>query len=725
MASPNLLIGSGETLTSSIPREGGGGSSKAYPYSIEQTRARLAPQLEATLTALRSVPAKAMPRGEAVALVTIHPTFLSKWQMPGDVFEVAGLRSLGSRATSSIPEHDARARIKAGPQLAAQLYVSGTEHGYKKFLSLLLSEETRGGLQLEFRRIEGIRLQVPLDRVLRIPTDISRLPVELVVHGEGDDEVLMSALSAYASECDAHIQTEKRFSVPGLVFIPGTANGTRINELAQFSALRAVRRLPVLRLNRPVMRKRASVDGPELPTDTAISEETRVVVFDGGLGIDDLSRWATETVPVELTKSHADYLTHGTEVTSALLFGAIDVAATHLPRPYFTIEHHRVVGSTDEHDVDLYDCMQRIDKVLARGDIAFANLSLGPRLSIDDDHPHAWTCMLDGHLAKGDCLATVAVGNDGELPDELGRIQPPADAVNALSVGAATSNDFMWDRASYSCRGPGRSPGRVKPDGVYFGGSAAEELFVLSPYSQGLCSVRGTSYAAPLTLRVAAGAAAIAETKLTATALRALMIHRAEAATGHKKDHVGWGRFPSTVDELLTCADNEATVLYQGFLQAGIPLRARLPIPAVPMGTNLSIKATFCFASQVDPADSINYTRHGLTIVFRPQGEGTTGDFFSGSTHSSEAELRADAHKWETVLHQARSWRAESLLDACFDIQHGARARGRKVNNKTVPSLPYVLIVTLASDSAQPVYNNVLQRYQTLQPIRLRARIET
>ena len=40
----------------------------------------------------------------------------------------------------------------------------------------------------------------------------------------------------------------------------------------------------------------------------------------------------------------------------------------------------------------------------------------------------------------GDKLFVVAVGNDGELPDELGRIQSPADGVNCLGVGAYTKN---------------------------------------------------------------------------------------------------------------------------------------------------------------------------------------------------------------------------------------------------------------------------------------------
>jgi hypothetical protein len=237
--------------------------------------------------------------------------------------------------------------------------------------------------------------------------------------------------------------------------------------------------------------------------------------------------------------------------------------------------------------------------------------------------------------------------------------------------------------------------------------------------------VQGTSFAAPLALRVAAGAAAVAETKLSATALRALMIHKSDPPAGHDVVDVGWGRFPATVEELLHTEDHSATVLYQGDLSAQYLLRAKIPVPTVPLGTHLSITATFCFATTVDPADTLNYTRHGLTIVFRPRGEGSTESFFSSHSYGSEDDLRRDAHKWETVLHKNRSWRAEELVDACFDIQHGARLNGKGVSLKNIPKLPYVLVVTITSNTRQPVYQSVLQRYKTLVPIRVRTRLRT
>jgi hypothetical protein len=724
MAGRNLLIGFGETLTSQVQREPGGNSKKNYAYTIDVARRRLEPQLRRAISALAALPEDARPRGQGVALITIHPDFLSKYQLPAAVFAQAGLTALGSRAVTITPEKETKARSQPTARLAAQLYIAGTPSSFQQLLAMLLSPDTKKGVQEEFCRIESVKAQTSDDRLLEVGGEDDEVPIELVMHGNSDDAELLHAVQKYAAKFGAEISVQKHFAVPGLVFLPGRAPRKALRQVAEFSPLRALRRMPALRLNRPVPRQRLNKPAPALPKRGALNDAIRVAVFDGGMGVADFSPWATEHVPHALAVSHADYMTHGTEVTSALLFGRVPENCEELPQPYFSVDHFRILGAADEKDIDLYDCMNRIDAVLSEGRFPFANLSLGPRMNIDDDHPHAWTCMLDKHLASGTCLAAVAVGNDGELPNELGRVQPPADAVNALAVGAASSEEFMWDRAAYSCRGPGRSPGLVKPDGLSFGGCASTQLELYSPYAGGLSGVQGTSFAAPLALRVAAAAAAVSETGLSATALRALMIHRCERHTMHETTSVGWGRFPSTVEALLECADNEATVLYQGFLPAGKPLRAKLPLPTVPMGTQVNIKATFCFASPVDPADSLNYTRHGLTIIFRPRGEGSTHPFFSSGPYSEEGELRQDAHKWETVLHRSKGMRAEELLDACFDIQHGAREHGRKVNNRSVPPLPYVLVVTITTDSAQQVYTNVLQRYRTLAPIRLRSRID-
>lgn len=725
MAGPNLLIGNGQVLAGAVAREVSGGSKTTFPYNIEQARERLRDDLTRIANAIDELPEEAKPRAEGTGIVTVHPAFLAKTRMPSAVFRRAGLRMVGSRGTHVVPARDHRAMAPPGPQFTAELYLSGTSASFRELAQMLSSENTGKGVQNEFCKLEAVRPLLASERLLHLEGDDSKVQLEVVLHGDATDEVMLQQFVRHAERLGASIGLNKLLGVQGLVFMPAIAQRERLKEFAEFTALRAVRRLPHLRLHRPTVRSQQGGPAPTLSNEDCLNPSIKVVVFDGGLGVKDLERWATEHVPSVLDKTAAEYLLHGVDVTSALLFGPADRTDGKLPRPYFNVEHHRVLGSANESDVDLYDCMHRVKAILAQGDVDFANLSLGPRLCIDDDQPHAWTVMLDEQLAKGRTLATVAVGNDGDLAGGAGRIQPPADAVNALSVGAADSRElFMWGRASYSCYGPGRSPGLVKPDGLAFGGTKSSPLVLWNPLAGGLTSVQGTSFAAPLVLRVAAAAQAVSETHLSATALRALMIHRADRFGGHDAREVGWGRFPDTPEELLTCGDHQVSVLYQGTIDAGGRMRIGVPVPPVPLGVGLVVSATFCFTSPIDAADPINYTRHGLTVTFRPRGAGSSAPFFSSGGYTTESDLRRDAHKWETVLHKTVNFEAHELLDACFDVDHGARDHGLAMANSVATGLPYVLVVTVSTQKGEPIYNAVMQKYRMLAPIQIRSQIQ-
>ena len=66
---------------------------------------------------------------------------------------------------------------------------------------------------------------------------------------------------------------------------------------------------------------------------------------------------------------------------------------------------------------------------------------------------------------------------------------------------------------------------------------------------------------------------------------------------------------------------------------------------------------------------------------------------------------------------------SSDLLDSCFDVLHGAREDGLPVKNDEAPSLPYVLIVTVASEMGQPIYQSIMNKYKMLIPIELRGQV--
>src|SRR5262249_46700564 len=149
-----------------------------------------------------------------------------------------------------------------------------------------------------------------------------------------------------------------------------------------------------------------------------------------------------------------------------------------------------------------------------------------------------------------------------------------------------------WRRADYSCMGPGRSPGLVKPDGLAFGGSTSEPFMVLSGTAPGTAEgLNGTSFAAPFVLRSATSINAQVGQVIGPLAIRGLLIHRAEQGS-HPQTEVGWGRFETDPLRLITCDDCEALVVFQGNLPITDHLRVPVPLPKEPLKGKVTISAT-------------------------------------------------------------------------------------------------------------------------------------
>jgi len=394
------------------------------------------------------------------------------------------------------------------------------------------------------------------------------------------------------------------------------------------------------------------------------------------------------------------------------------------------VDHYRVLDETSGRDEDLYDVLRRIREVLQAREHQFVNLSVGPEIPIEDDDVHAWTAVLDEHLSSGDVLATVAVGNGGERDETLGfnRVQVPADCVNALSVGAADTSTDGWRRASYSSVGPGRSPGVVKPDVLAFGGSHREPFWVIDPTQRMRTThVAGTSFAAPTALRMALGIRAHFGGLLSPLAIKALLVHCADESDGVPRREVGWGRLSQRLDDLVVCPEGMARVVYQGEMTPGQYLRARIPVPEEPIKGNVIIRATFCYATHIDPDHPGNYTRSGLDVVFRPHDEkfdessensmnAVSDSFFQLKDFSNERELRRDAHKWETTLHREKTKRGTSLSNPVFDIHYNAREGGGPTRSRD--RIRYALVITLTAKHMKDLYNRLMQRYPTqLRPL--------
>ncbi len=741
---PRFLIGSGERLTQDEKFISGPKPPKTPAYSISEAASRLAPRLSRTLQSMAALPDMARPRGEAVALITLHPEFLAKTQFPAALLAGVGLRAIGSRARKITPEKWTPKHKHANLEPETiELYVAGTPQSFNQWSEGLAS----GGGYLrgaeDLPRIEDIRPLESLDSLgrVRLPSDKGEsLLLEASIHLPDDQgAAVMNAFKNYAATLGVQIIQDLSLAVPGLAFAPVRVPRQAVTQLSQFAFLRSLR--PVVKLRAlPSPRMTRSIGAPFLPPNQPpLNSSIRVAILDGGIpddhGIAHLHHYPTPGV----VQSHPGFVEHGLAVTGAFLWGSMHAS---IGTTYASVDHFRVLDLNDDQqaqnsDLHAYRILRRVRDVIETGSHDIFNLSLGPNLAVDDDEVHPWTSTLDDLAADGLRLIIAAAGNNGAMPDPLCRIQVPGDGVNCLCVGAADSPEHGWSRASYSAKGPGRRPGVTKPDIMAFGGSETMPFRVVRRRGAGhtLDSDMGTSFAAPLVTRAAAALRSLFSANLNALTLKCLLIHSADQA-GHANADVGWGRIASEA-ELPLCPDNTARVIYQGDLPPKQLLRARIPIPPGLTG-RIEVTATICYATEVRASDPLNYTNSGVEVVYRPNAQkhnvnketekpstyAKPDTFFTQGEYATEEERRTRHRKWETVLHATKRVEAGKLNDPVLDLHFIPRVGAR--DHAKPERIRYAMVISVHAPKCADIYERVLTAFpqlQALTPVQIQATV--
>ena len=533
----NLLIGYGERLASDMAAPLGG-APKKHPYTFTEAKRRLAPRLKETAMVLDELPDEVCPRDQAVALVTLHPTYIAKSYYPDELLHTYGLETIGSRAREVTPKKWTKKKAPE-PAITSELFVAGSRRHFRDLAAGIdrLNEAASGADDLI--KIEDFRAQPAEEKLKPFRSKEEEPLLEVVLHAQPvrRDAFILEGFEAYLYTFGVRLDLDKRrFFAEGLCFLPLRVPRDVAAEVVKYSFLRLAREMPHLRQFRPVARATPGFApfACHLPKAGPVDGDLRVAVFDGGVKADaKLDPWVSRKKTKNIGAAVPEFQNHGTAVTSALLFGPLQDGVT-AERPYAKVDHYRVLDADTMKDdqQELYTVLERIQDVLeSRPKYDFVNLSLGPDLPIEDNDVHAWTAVLDQLFADGQTLAAIAVGNSGELDWSSGnaRIQTPADCVNALSVGGCDRMGAGWKRAPYSSIGPGRSPGIMKPDGLAFGGSSREPYWVLNAQQPGeAMPITGTSFAAPTALRTAIGAKAHFGKLLTPLATKALLLHCAD-----------------------------------------------------------------------------------------------------------------------------------------------------------------------------------------------------
>jgi len=507
-----------------------------------------------------------------------------------------------------------------------------------------------------------------------------------------------------------------------------TATATRaaVVKLARFSFLRAIRPLPEPRPLEEPQILRAAAQRARLPQEPAVDPNLTIAIFDGGLPTNHpFSLWVRTIEPPahhDIGRPVPGFQAHGIAVTSAALFGSIEpnVLAS---RPFAGIDHYRVLGANTGGKKGHYRALALIDEVLSQRDYALISLSLGPPEPMDDDNVSPWTTLLDDHLGDGTTLACVAVGNNGGSPEPACRVMAPADSVNALGIGVCDVPRGAYARATYSAKGPGRTPGLIKPDLLHFGGTDATP-YLFAGINGTVLTTSGTSFATPGATRVASAVRAHFGQKFSPMVVKALLVHCADREPEHDVLEVGWGRASHQLPALTECPPGCARVIYAGKLAPGAVLRAPILVPPGLSG-NVRIRATLCYSCRTDPNTPGDYTRAGLDITFRPDAtefkfvdgkksaNPASDSFFKRHDHLQEEERRLLAQKWNTVMHDERGKRVNSLNAPCFDLHYIAREPGMSISPSDAPEIHYALVVSLIQEKTADLYERVVAAFPT------------
>ena len=102
-----------------------------------------------------------------------------------------------------------------------------------------------------------------------------------------------------------------------------------------------------------------------------------------------MSRWVRCVEPAGIGRAIPSLEEHGLAVTSVLLFGNVSLGEA-LETPLASVDHVRVLDSETGRsgDVMCLDVLDRILKLDANPTYEFVNISLGPRLPVEDDDSH-------------------------------------------------------------------------------------------------------------------------------------------------------------------------------------------------------------------------------------------------------------------------------------------------------------------------------------------------
>jgi hypothetical protein len=768
-----LILGNTDPLITGVDKPLGFGE-KAFPRSYDETRNLLLPQVQDVRVKIERLDPIKRYTQEAVVCFRIHPDFLAKsyeltylW----NYLDAQGAGMLiGVRRWRISPDAVLRTKGVEEAIAAGEKEVEGRlvfvrfagDDGLRIVQTLLESKEAelpRAEIAEELRQVERIDLLEEEERVLGFDSEWSNGRVEVVLHPSSlPIDARKAHLLSFLKPFGAHL-TSARFKLyedNGVLFSSIRMPRESAIALGDYMPVRVVR--PLNPPSGDFLRELGVADAPLPPSPKGRQPEAMVAVFDGGFNSENpfVTPFVQQRDDLCIKSSASDAsIAHGTFVAGIVLHGSLNSvpAGTRLPPPEVGVIGVRVLPTSDPTDFDLYESIDAIEAAapaLSKETKIF-NISLGPRGPIADDEVSRFTYALDLIAYTYGVLPVVAAGNDGkQIPDDLGRIQSPSDAANAMCVGSYAMKNGVPTRANYSCTGPGREGAKVKPDLLAFGGDELHPFHGVTSNGTSRLFTMGTSAAAPLVSRTLARVLNRC-TGFDILMGRALVTHHAQimAHRGEKNNECGFGLLSEDVDVLTACLGNSVTAIYQQTVLPGKYIRLDFPLPdTLQLEGRIKMTWTVAAMSPVDPLRPLEYTGQSFELFYFPHQlyhnisryengrqvdskrvhlvddfaeiERLTAMGWKRSRYpvtggaKREGMLRKRDLKWDTVVSDT-VWHHASSVYAPFLVLH---AFERNMHRDPVR---FAALVTITAESCPiDLYPEIRSRMAFLQPIQIR-----
>lgn len=754
------ILYNGQTYAKSVTKSSGFGE-KLMKFSYEEARDFVLSDIAKTKTTLRNMSSSQRLPNEVVVGLVMQPEFSAKSYYPDSLFDLGaekfGLKEIGSRIYKN-ENNDGHK-----PSSSKMFFVRATEESLTKFENQLSrSINLTKSFQEDIRKISSINILEGNEQILGFPLEWENGKIEAVLHPFDIDK--QRAINHFIEKIvNAGVSRDvikfKTYS-SGITFFSFDANKDILEVVNGYNPLRTVHPLKMREFS-AFYRGTTVPNGPQPPVFKTKSPIV-VGVIDGG--IDTTNPYVQNYVESEFSVTGfpiADFVEHGTQVTGAVLFGALNKYSSTdiIPEPKISAKNFGVL-STNSVDPDLYEAIDAIEKIVpSHNNIKVYNLSIGPQGPILDDSISRFTYSCDLLSRTYNVLFCVAVGNDGDLPG-YDRIQSPADSVNSLSIGSYTTRKGEKVRAPYSSIGPGREGCKMKPDVLAFGGCDQHPIHLVSSEIGKKVWNMGTSFASPIVAGIAGRLIGESNKVIDSLIAKALIIH----ATSTEKTHTyetGHGFIPDEYETIASCADKSYTLIYQGEIESGKYAEYLIPWEDSIKDGSVTFKWTVAVLSDVDELSSDDYTSNTVEVTFYPHqskymfrnvnkqlldgvkkdtevvdviadperanylaANGWVQSTFPKTDsptaqYKTESELRANL-KWDSLDTRSMTKKANSVSSPIFHVHalgRGSRTEGKKVK--------FALILTVTAPKAKiDLYSRILNIYNALIPIQLKSVVD-